>query len=71
MHNSNNNNSIHFFNIYVPSQQIQGQLQTQKSVIADNNNNSNNRKQKYRYSTDSNNYKIIQFNSIQFIYMLT
>jgi hypothetical protein len=26
------NNSIHFFIIYVPSQQLQGQLQTQHSV---------------------------------------
>jgi hypothetical protein len=28
----NNNNSIQFFIIYVPSQQLQGQLQTQHSV---------------------------------------
>jgi hypothetical protein len=29
---TNNNNSIQFFIIYVPSQQLQGQLQTQHSV---------------------------------------
>jgi hypothetical protein len=29
---NNNNNSIQFFIIYVPSQQLQGQLQTQHSV---------------------------------------
>jgi hypothetical protein len=28
---NNNNNSIQFFIIYVPSQQLQGQLQTQHS----------------------------------------
>jgi uncharacterized protein YlbG (UPF0298 family) len=28
----NNNNSVQFFIIYVPSQQLQGQLQTQLSV---------------------------------------
>jgi hypothetical protein len=33
--NNNNNNSIQFFIIYVPSQQLQGQLQTQHN----NNNN--------------------------------
>jgi hypothetical protein len=31
-HNNNTNNSIQFFIIYVPSQQPQGQLQTQHSV---------------------------------------
>jgi hypothetical protein len=31
LHN-NNNNKIQFFIIYVPSQQLQGQLQTQQSV---------------------------------------
>jgi hypothetical protein len=31
-HNNNTNNSIEFFIIYVPSQQPQGQLQTQHSV---------------------------------------
>jgi hypothetical protein len=42
------NNSIQFFIIYVPSQQLQGQLQTQHSVgtgiiivIQYNNNNNN------------------------------
>jgi hypothetical protein len=30
--NNNNNNSIKFFIIYVPSEQLQGQLQTQHSV---------------------------------------
>jgi hypothetical protein len=35
----NNNNSIQFFIIYVPSQQLQGQLQTQHSVDTGNNNN--------------------------------
>jgi hypothetical protein len=35
--NSNrNNNSIQFFIIYVPSQQLQGQLQTQQSVDTSN-----------------------------------
>jgi hypothetical protein len=29
---NNNNNSIQFFIIYVPSQQLQGQLRTQHSV---------------------------------------
>jgi hypothetical protein len=29
---NNNNNSIQFFTIYVPSQQLPGQLQTQHSV---------------------------------------
>jgi hypothetical protein len=33
----NNNNSIQFFIIYVPSQQLQGQLQTQHSVGTNNN----------------------------------
>jgi hypothetical protein len=32
----NNNNSIHFFIIYVPSQQLQGQLQTEHSVDTSN-----------------------------------
>jgi hypothetical protein len=32
MNNNNNNNSIQFFIIYVPSQQLQGQLQAQHSV---------------------------------------
>jgi hypothetical protein len=32
----NNNNSIKFFIIYVPSQQLQGQLQTQHSVYTGN-----------------------------------
>jgi hypothetical protein len=32
----NNNNSIQFFIIYVPSQQLQGQLQTQYSVGTSN-----------------------------------
>jgi hypothetical protein len=31
-----NNNSIQFFIIYVPSQQLQGQLQTQHSVDTSN-----------------------------------
>jgi hypothetical protein len=31
-----NNNSIQFFIIYVPSQQLQGQLQIQHSVDTDN-----------------------------------
>jgi hypothetical protein len=31
--NNDNNNSIQFFIIYVPSQQLQGQLQPQHSVI--------------------------------------
>jgi hypothetical protein len=30
--NNNNNNSVEFFIIYVPSQQLQGQLQTQHSA---------------------------------------
>jgi hypothetical protein len=34
--NNNNNNSIQFFIIYVPSQQLQGQLQTQHSVDTSN-----------------------------------
>jgi hypothetical protein len=34
--NNNNNNSIQFFIIYVPSQQLQGQLQTQHSVDTGN-----------------------------------
>jgi hypothetical protein len=33
---NNNNNSIKFFIIYVPSQQPQGQLQTQHSVAISN-----------------------------------
>jgi hypothetical protein len=32
----NNDNSIQFFIIYVPSQQLQGQLQTQHSVDTSN-----------------------------------
>jgi hypothetical protein len=32
----NNNNSIQFFIIYLPSQKLQGQLQTQHSVDTDN-----------------------------------
>jgi hypothetical protein len=36
-HNNNNNNSIQLFIIYVPSQQLQGQLQTQHSVDTSNN----------------------------------
>jgi hypothetical protein len=44
--NNNNKNSIQFFIIYVPSQQLQDQLQTQHSANT-----------------------IIQFNSIQFIYV--
>jgi hypothetical protein len=34
--NNNNNNSIKFFIIYVPSQQLQCQLQTQHSVDTSN-----------------------------------
>jgi flagellar basal body-associated protein FliL len=34
--NSNSNNSIQFFIIYVPSQRPQGQLQAQHSVDTDN-----------------------------------
>jgi hypothetical protein len=37
--NINNNNSIQFFIIYMPSQQPQGQLQVQHCVDTDNNNN--------------------------------
>jgi hypothetical protein len=33
---TSNNNSIQFFIIYVPSQQLQGQLQTQRSVDTGN-----------------------------------
>jgi hypothetical protein len=33
---NNNNNSVQFFIIYVPSQQPQGQLQTQDSVDTSN-----------------------------------
>jgi hypothetical protein len=36
MNNNNNNNSVKFFIIYVPSQQIQGQLQTQHSADTNN-----------------------------------
>jgi hypothetical protein len=32
----NNNNSIQFFTIYMPSQQLQGQLQTQHSADTGN-----------------------------------
>jgi hypothetical protein len=42
--NNNNNNSVQFFIIYVPSQQLQGQLQTQHIVDNNNNNNNNNNK---------------------------
>jgi hypothetical protein len=31
--NNNNNNTIKLFIIYVPSQQLQGQLQTQHSAV--------------------------------------
>jgi hypothetical protein len=34
--NNNNNNSVKLFIIYVPSQQLQGQLQTQHSVDTGN-----------------------------------
>jgi hypothetical protein len=34
--NNNNNNSNQFFIIYVPNQQLQGQLQTQHSVDTGN-----------------------------------
>jgi hypothetical protein len=37
------NNSIQFFIINVPSQQLQRQLQTQNSVHIGNNNNNNNK----------------------------
>jgi hypothetical protein len=37
IHNNNSNgNSVQFFIIYVPSQQLQGQLQTQHSVDTSN-----------------------------------
>jgi hypothetical protein len=36
LQSDNNNNSIQLFIIYVPSHQLQGQLQTQHSVITDN-----------------------------------
>jgi hypothetical protein len=36
LYNNNNNNSIQFFVIYVPSQQLQGRLQTQHSVDTSN-----------------------------------
>jgi hypothetical protein len=35
-------NSIQFFIIYVPSQQLQGQLQTAQRKYSNNNNNNNN-----------------------------
>jgi hypothetical protein len=57
-----NNNSIQFFIIYVSSQQLQGQLQTQHSVdtiiiiivkqYSNNNNNKNNNNSRSKQSTD-------------------
>jgi hypothetical protein len=51
-HPNNNSiqfNSIQFFIIYVPSQHLQGQLQTQHSVdTSNNNNNNNNNNNKYQ-----------------------
>jgi hypothetical protein len=57
----NKNNSIQFFIIYVPSQQLQGQLYTQHSVGPDNNNNikninnNNNNNNNNNYNNDNNN----------------
>jgi hypothetical protein len=36
INNNNNNNSVEFFIIYMPSQQLQGQLQTQHSADTSN-----------------------------------
>jgi hypothetical protein len=45
---NNNNNSIRFFIIYVPSQQLQGQLRTQRSVDTDNYNMGNHNMVKHK-----------------------
>jgi hypothetical protein len=48
--NNNDDNAVQFFIIYVPSQQLQEQLQTQHSVDTGINNNNNNVKNKSYYS---------------------